>query len=114
MGFTVQPDQLLAAAKEVARAAGDLGGAEPAARQAEGHASEIHYQPAAGMAEAVAQKVPHLIAGHAYYVDSVNTSADPPTVTVVNPWGRESGSDGTVTLTWQQFQQMTAGASIGK
>ena len=56
MGSTVQPDQLLAAAKEVARAAGDLGGAEPAARQAEGRASEIHYQPAAGMAEAVAQK----------------------------------------------------------
>lgn len=60
------------------------------------------------------KRVPHLIAGHAYYVDSVNTSTDPPTVTVVNPWGRESGSDGTVTLTWEQFQQMTAGASIGK
>lgn len=56
MGFTVEPDQLIAAAKEMATAAGELGGAEPAARQAEAHASEIHYQPAAGMAEAVAQK----------------------------------------------------------
>jgi hypothetical protein len=60
------------------------------------------------------KRVPHLIAGHAYYVDSVDTATDPPTVTVVNPWGRESGSDGTVTLTWDQFQHMTAGASIGK
>lgn len=60
------------------------------------------------------KRVPHLIAGHAYYVDSVNTSADPPTVTVVNPWGRDSKTDGTVTLTWEQFQDMTQGASIGK
>lgn len=56
MGFTVEPDQLAAAAKEAAAAAGELGGAQPAARRAEAHASEIHYQPAAGMAEAVAQK----------------------------------------------------------
>ena len=56
MGFTVEPDALQASAKEIASAAGALGGAEPAARAAEGHASEIHYQPAAGMAEAVAQK----------------------------------------------------------
>jgi hypothetical protein len=60
------------------------------------------------------KRVPHLIAGHAYYVDSVDRSSDPPTVTVVNPWGRESKTDGTVTLTWKQFQDMTAGASIGK
>lgn len=56
MGFTVEPDRLLVAAKEIATAAGELGGSEPAARRAEAHASEIHYQPAAGMAEAVAQK----------------------------------------------------------
>src|SRR5882757_786386 len=46
--------------------------------------------------------VPHLIPGHEYYVDSI----DPKThaVTVVNPWGRDSKTDGTVTMTWDQYQ----------
>ena len=56
MGFTVDPDLLLAAAKETRTAAGELAGAQAAARKAEEHASAVHYQPAAGMAEAVAQK----------------------------------------------------------
>lgn len=56
MGFTVEPESLKAAAKNAATAAGELGASEALARSAESAASEIHYQPAAGMAEAVAQK----------------------------------------------------------
>ena len=73
MGFTVQPDNLEAAAKEAASAAGELGGAEPAARQAEAHASEIHYQPAAGMAEAVAQKAGASLGLMKAVLDGLNT-----------------------------------------
>ena len=56
MGFTVEPAALLATGKVLTTAAHDLDGAEPTVRKAEAHASEIHFQQAAGMAEAVAQK----------------------------------------------------------
>ena len=56
VSFTVDPEALRAAAKAVSTAAGELGAAEALARSADSAASEIHYQPAAGMAEAVAQK----------------------------------------------------------
>ena len=59
-------------------------------------------------------RVPHLIAGHAYYVDHVDTSTSPATVTLVNPWGAESSTDGTVTLSWNDYQKYTSGTQIGK
>ncbi|MGH3636706.1 MAG: hypothetical protein ACRDTS_21990, partial [Mycobacterium sp.] len=47
--------------------------------------------------------VPHLIPGHEYYVDKI----DPKThaVTVVNPWGRDSPTDGKVTMSWADYQK---------
>jgi Excreted virulence factor EspC, type VII ESX diderm len=54
--FAVQPSELWGAGTVFATAAGELGSAQPAARKAEAHASEIHYQAAAGTLEAVAQK----------------------------------------------------------
>jgi len=59
-------------------------------------------------------RVPHLIGGHAYYVQSVNMDAHPPTVTLVNPWGPDSKTDGTVTLRWDEFQNSIAEVEVGR
>lgn len=73
MGFTVEPDELLAAAKATAAAAGELRPAQAYARNAEASASEIHYQPAAGLAEAVAQKAGASMAMMAAVLDGLTT-----------------------------------------
>ena len=73
MGFTVEPDELRTAAKATAAAAGELRPAEAFARNAEAAASEIHYQPAAGMAEAVAQKAGASLALMAAVLDGLTT-----------------------------------------
>ena len=56
MGFTVDPALLESAAATPVRAADVLSGAPAAGASAEHDASLMHYQPAVGMAEAVAQK----------------------------------------------------------
>ena len=50
-----------------------------------------------------------IVADHEYYVKSVNTSTQPPTITLVNPWGSGGVEDGHVmpqyvTLTQDQFK----------
>ena len=62
---------------------------------------------------------PYLIPGHAYYVQSVDLSAHPPTVTLVNPWGQSNATadhpdqNGTVTLTIDQLNQQTSSVQFG-
>jgi hypothetical protein len=73
MGFHVDPDALRAAGKGTAAAAGDLRPAKATSRNAEAAASEIHYQPAAGMAEAVAQKAGASLALMAAVLDGLTT-----------------------------------------
>ena len=49
-----------------------------------------------------------VVTSHEYYVESVNTSAHPPTVTILNPWGANGGAPQRVTLTedeWHRYFQ---------
>ena len=55
----------------------------------------------------------YLIRGHVFYVTAIDTSAHPPTVTLVNPWGADSTGCGTVTLPLSQVQQHTDSVQIG-
>jgi Calpain family cysteine protease len=40
---------------------------------------------------------------HEYYVESVNTGADPPTITILNPWGPNASAPQRVTLTEDEW-----------
>lgn len=53
----------------------------------------------------------YLIHGHAYYVTGIDADGN---VTVRNPWGSGLPGSGTVTLTWDEFTQMTQGVSVGR
>jgi hypothetical protein len=46
-----------------------------------------------------------LVSAHVYMVQSIDTSANPPTITVVNPWGNNAGAPQSVQLTESQFHQ---------
>lgn len=53
----------------------------------------------------------YLIHGHAYYVTGVDSHGN---VTVKNPWGNQNAGNGTVVLSWSEFQKYTQGVSVGK
>lgn len=59
--------------------------------------------------EANGQPDRQIIGGHAYYVQDVNPDSDPPTVTLVNPWGSDNDPDGpdvgTITLSWDEYEK---------
>lgn len=52
----------------------------------------------------------YLVAGHAYYVTDVSEDG---MVTISNPWGNDNAGNGTITLTWDEFQDATNGISVG-
>lgn len=58
-----------------------------------------------------------IVGVHQYYVQSVDTNAHSPTVTIVNPWGRANdptrAANGTITLTWPQLQKYTDRVQMG-
>lgn len=56
----------------------------------------------------------YLVANHQYYVQSVNQNANPPTVTLVNPWGADDPHNGTLTITLDQLHQQTNHVQIGQ
>jgi hypothetical protein len=56
VAFAVKPEDLKSAAKKVGAAHDALANIEGLGKTAQGYATEIHYQPAAGKADAVAQK----------------------------------------------------------
>lgn len=69
-------------------------------------------------------KTQTIVGGHQYYVKSIDVNSHPPRVTLVNPWhndnappdpstGQTQPADGTITLTWDQFQKYTSGVQTG-
>jgi hypothetical protein len=52
-----------------------------------------------------------IIGGHAYRVVSVDTSHN--TVTLANPWDPSADKNGTVTITWDEFQKYYDGVDVG-
>jgi hypothetical protein len=55
-----------------------------------------------------------VVTNHEYYVQSVDTNAHPPTITVVNPWGAGGGAPHLVTLTEDQFHHYFGEVSMAK
>ncbi|MFI0939249.1 C2 family cysteine protease [Streptomyces sp. NPDC021020] len=53
-----------------------------------------------------ASKDPRMVGDHEYTVQSVNTKAHPPTVTVMNPWGAGAGKQHIVTLTQDEYRAL--------
>jgi hypothetical protein len=54
-----------------------------------------------------------LVTSHEYAVVSVNASANPPTITLRNPWGPDSSAPQFVTLTQQQYDQYIGDVDFG-
>ncbi|HVU90962.1 MAG TPA: C2 family cysteine protease [Jatrophihabitans sp.] len=54
-----------------------------------------------------------LVTKHEYTVTSVNADADPPTVTVRNPWGDTGAVPETVTMSWDEFRDHFEEVSLG-
>lgn len=46
-----------------------------------------------------------VVQDHAYYVKDVDMSSSPPTITMVNPWGRNAAAPQYVTLTENQWRK---------
>lgn len=62
---------------------------------------------------------PRIVGTHAYTVTAVDTAAEPPTVTVVNPWSNGSmhdpnGPQQTVTMTYEEFQKEFVTTTVGR
>lgn len=54
-----------------------------------------------------------MIGGHAYRVVSVDTGAHPPTVTLANPWDPTDPTNGTVTISWDEFTKDCDSVNVG-
>lgn len=54
-----------------------------------------------------------LVTKHEYIVTSVDMNANPPTVTVRNPWGNGGGAPETVTMSYDEFRSNFDEVSIG-
>ena len=54
-----------------------------------------------------------LVTKHEYTITSVDTGADPPTVTVRNPWGDTGAVPETVTMSWDEFRDHFDEVSFG-
>jgi Calpain family cysteine protease len=57
-----------------------------------------------------------VVTNHEYFVQQVDTSAHPPTITIVNPWGSNGGAPHRVTLTedeWHHYFGEVSMAQVG-
>lgn len=55
-----------------------------------------------------------LVSGHAYFVESIDMEADPPTVTMRNPWGAGASAPELVTLTWDEIDDNLENLYVGQ
>jgi hypothetical protein len=55
-----------------------------------------------------------VVTSHEYYVQKVDTSAHPPTITIVNPWGANGSAPQFVTLTQDQLHHYFGEISMAK
>lgn len=58
-----------------------------------------------------------VVTSHEYYIQKVDTTANPPTITIVNPWGSSGGAPQYVTLTeseWHRFFDEVSMARVGQ
>jgi hypothetical protein len=56
----------------------------------------------------------HIVTSHEYFIQSVDLTGQPPTITVVNPWGAQGSADHTVKLTEDQLHQYFDEISMGQ
>lgn len=54
-----------------------------------------------------------VIGGHSYRVVSVDVAHDPATVTLANPWDPSNTTNGTITVSWTDFQKYYDNVDVG-